>query len=349
MLKTAVWTGIRTGHLLPHCLYFGVRDTPMYSWLIQMGVTIFHHNPSWADVIVNNSLNNIEENKKSSHLFYDRAGIIGTWQRIDMPLLPIPYDYVLFTDSDVIFLKRVLLNDFHYPLPSCLGMGWEMNDYPPYNAGVLLVYLPCLRNSYQNFLDFILKSTNGFANYGPGDQGAINQFYKSNITHIPKIWNAKPYHFFLSDAVIVHFHGPKPHHLFEFEKTRSCPYNFGSLCKEALRNAGPVYLDLYRFAQGEIASFEQGASITGKLEISSQWRHSTKPLCYDLDKTNALRAPYSVLSATSAENCCRLCAAQWPRCRAWAWVPLPAMLRVKEPSRLSKNCELGSTPLISIH
>ena len=42
----------------------------------------------------------------------------------------------------------------------------------PYNAGVMLAHLPRLRETYQDFLAFIMSNTNGltFPGFGPGDQ-----------------------------------------------------------------------------------------------------------------------------------------------------------------------------------
>jgi hypothetical protein len=67
-------------------------------------------------------------NMKHSHLYASTEMQIGTWQRIDIPKLPElqQYDYVLFTDADVYFRRRVTLEDFGLPLPEAVGMGYEM-------------------------------------------------------------------------------------------------------------------------------------------------------------------------------------------------------------------------------
>jgi hypothetical protein len=56
-------------------------------------------------------------------------------------------------------------------------------DEFPYNAGVMLMNLPLLRSTYNDFLDFILGNRHSmyFPGYGPGDQGAINQFYEAYV------------------------------------------------------------------------------------------------------------------------------------------------------------------------
>ena len=266
MMKVAVWTGITRGRLLPHCLFHGSPESPAYTWMARMGVHIITRDPAWADDLAKIARTTGEGNDKHSHLYASRAGIIGTWQRIDIPLLPElrPYDYVLFTDADVVFRRRINAAEFGYPLPACLGMGTEMQDSPPYNAGIMLMRLGCLRDSYDDFLAFILSNKHGlyFPRYGPVDQGALNQFYEARITRIPKKWNAKPYHDEQKDAAIVHFHGPKPSHYLEFARTGSCPFNFAPLCREGQAHAAPVYVKMYTDALDELHTAEASWAAT---------------------------------------------------------------------------------------
>ena len=257
MVKVAVWSGVKTGRVIPHCLYTGDTGNALYAWLVRQGVRMLHHEPTWADTIYNKATSALTTNKKHSHLYASRAGVVGTWQRIDIPLLNLPYEYALFADSDTIFMRRINLAEFGLPLPACLGMAWEMQDHAPYNAGVMLMRLPCLKDTYADFLAFILASPSGyFPNFGPVDQGAINQFYERQIVHIPKKWNAKPYHPVIADAAIVHFHGPKPSHLADFVRTGTCPFNFGDMCNMAMRAAAPTYLETYRAVLEEINAEE---------------------------------------------------------------------------------------------
>jgi lipopolysaccharide biosynthesis glycosyltransferase len=44
------------------------------------------------------------------------------------------------------------------------------------------------------------------------DQGVYNVCYRDEWERLPLSWNWKPYWGWASDAVIVHFHGPKPVH-----------------------------------------------------------------------------------------------------------------------------------------
>ena len=94
---------------------------------------------------------------------------IGTWQRIDIPILPDleEYNFCLFTDSDVYFRGPLSLQEFGSPLPSVIGMGYEReNQFPPLNAGVMLMNLPSLSSSYDSFLKHILDNQHGL--FWPG-------------------------------------------------------------------------------------------------------------------------------------------------------------------------------------
>lgn len=62
------------------------------------------------------------------------------------------------------------------------------------------------------------------ADYGPGDQGAYNQYYESEVRQakLAQDFNAKPYHMYRESAYIVHFHGPKPSDYLEWVETGKC-------------------------------------------------------------------------------------------------------------------------------
>ena len=131
------------------------------------GVRMIHAEPKWSDRLIEGLKK--ADNLAHSHLYADPQMQIGTWQRIDIPILPelSEWDYVLFTDADVYFRKPISLDSFSLPLPETFGMASEMTDIFPYNAGVMLMHLPPLQETYNEFIDFIFKNENGM--YFPGD------------------------------------------------------------------------------------------------------------------------------------------------------------------------------------
>lgn len=77
------------------------------------------------------------------------------------------WNFCLFTDSDVYFRTPISLQEFGAPLPPAIGMGYEReNLFPPLNAGVMLMNLPSLGQSYEQFLDFVLANDHGL--FWPG-------------------------------------------------------------------------------------------------------------------------------------------------------------------------------------
>lgn len=214
MVKAAVRSGIQVARMKPFCMYSGSTTSPIYSFLVDAGVTIIQHKPAWRAAFAKEVARNREHNAKvHSHLYATDGRMVGTFQRIDIPILHEfdQYHYVLFTDCDVFFRQQMKLVDWGTPLPIAAGMGYEMDDMFPYNAGIMLMNIPYLRKTNAAFVEWILSQQNGlyFEGYGPLDQGAYNQFYENEIKGHPisKDFNAKPYQEFRPNARIVHLHG----------------------------------------------------------------------------------------------------------------------------------------------
>lgn len=59
------------------------------------------HKPAWRSALLEEAQRHREENMVRSHLYASDDAIFGTWQRIDIPLLPqlAQFNYVLFTGN----------------------------------------------------------------------------------------------------------------------------------------------------------------------------------------------------------------------------------------------------------
>ncbi len=55
-----------------------------------------------------------QDNVQHSHLFKNPDMLVSTFQRVDLPVVPIldQYTYVLYTDCDVYFRRPIHLDDF---------------------------------------------------------------------------------------------------------------------------------------------------------------------------------------------------------------------------------------------
>ena len=234
MVKMAVLTSKNKTTLNPYCMYIG-GPTKMLKWLYSFNVTVIRHRPQWRHKICKlASADNINQ----SHLYASCSAVTATWARIDIPNLRQleEYDYVLYTDTDVIFQGEILLEELPF-LPTAVGMAVETHPTFPLNAGVMFINMRYLRDTYNEFLAFIYSNKEGlfFPRYGPGDQGAYNMFYEGEIRRqgpLPEVYNAKPYKKVLSDTRILHFQGPKIHDYTLWLKDGWC--RFGLLCKNIL-------------------------------------------------------------------------------------------------------------------
>lgn len=248
MLKTAIISGLRAG-LRPYIVYQGDKDSTVHKWIRRMNVNIIYHELLIKSELIDLVKENRENHLGISHLYAKDESVIGTWQRIDIPILKELFqeNFVLFTDCDVFFRKNLRLSDFPLPLPPYMGMASEADDVFPYNAGVILFNMLPMRDSYLEFVDWVLKSRNGLyygPEFGPGDQGAYNKFYETNLRpfKLSQDFNAKPYHTFRLSAKIIHFHGPKVHDYLIYSRNNSC--RFGCMCKDGLKEGGVCqYID----------------------------------------------------------------------------------------------------------
>ncbi|KAL6747931.1 hypothetical protein V8C86DRAFT_2894249 [Haematococcus lacustris] len=245
MMQAAVTSAIEVGHLRPFCLYSGSETSPVYHWLADHGVILVRHTPAWADQFWQAAEPLHLQNLVHSHLYATKETMVGTFQRIDIPIIPEfrDFQYVLFSDTDVLFLSKFSLAQVPQ-LPSYVAMAPEMTDAFPYNAGIMLMNLPGLRATYSSLLATILSNRHGlyFPGYGPLDQGAYNQQYEESIEKhtLSKVYNAKPYQTCVPDAMLLHLHGPKPADYERFYTMGEC--RFGEMCRQGLAGCLCKYL-----------------------------------------------------------------------------------------------------------
>jgi len=122
-------------------------------------------------------------------------------------------------------------------------MAGERQDEFPYNAGIIFMNMAYLRETYNNFVEWIMNQRNGFIFWGSHtlDQGAINSFYENQIRPYPQLpqnYNSKLYR--TADfSIILHFHGPKPVDIRIFVEEGHC--TFGDLCGLAIKHSACKY------------------------------------------------------------------------------------------------------------
>jgi len=257
MTKHAVLSAHRVTRLQPICVFWGSHDAPLARWLEDHTSThVIYHSPLWQPYVREAVAGMGKANLRWSPLYGDALSLTATFLRLDIPALLRPSQvgaFVLYTDTDVLFLRDPTLADFGTELPRFFTVGTEADPVADPripgsgNAGVMLLNLHSLRRSYADFLDFVFARHNvdrglHFGRFGPGDQGAYNAFYEGQFAVVSwPVFNWKPYWPLPEaapidsddprrrqrggsstgvpgsvDVALVHFHGPKPWHYRDF-------------------------------------------------------------------------------------------------------------------------------------
>lgn len=231
-IKVAVLSANDTD-IIPVCIYFGPKDY-MYYWFIENNVRVIFHTPSWINKI-NDNFDKVAKNINFASTYKSNNSLIATYLRLDIPILGFRDEYILYTDTDVLFMNTPVFNS----KPSYYINGAESdenvcgfqtqtikttNNFKTYkrnhhieygNAGIMYMNVNNLRNVYEDFVTFAFNSKNlqnGLHHgvYGPADQGAYNEYFQGAFECVKyPLFNWKPYWIENKDAQIIHFHGPK--------------------------------------------------------------------------------------------------------------------------------------------
>ena len=215
-----------------HVIYHdGFSDTNLLNWLESHNVILHKHEITWLGMI--DKMLSYTNSNHSQSQSANRS--IGIWQRIDIPHF-INAEYCLFLDSNTILHEKFNLADFGLDITPGLALSSELYEEQrqPINAGVALINIPKLRETYGDFLDFIQRKSRDHVEFtmGSGIQGAYLDFYhsysKSNqeinvdkidyspskyVQFLDASFNVKPYWTsgrIIRNRKVIHFHGLEP-------------------------------------------------------------------------------------------------------------------------------------------
>ena len=183
-----------------------------------------HHMHDQCDLILLN--HNVSFAAEVIRFRPERAHKLGPYLRLDIPLIAdsivdhIPSkcsyqwnkEYVIYTDTDVMIIKDV--NPLVYQ-PPILSAGAEVSKDVIANTGVLIINIPQWKQIIPDLLQYAnLHKWTSVSVEGSFDQWLTLDYIKENLQNkvslLPNELNWKPYWAINSNAVIVHFHGPKP-------------------------------------------------------------------------------------------------------------------------------------------
>ena len=243
MAKVAIKSAFAKTSLVPIGVTTASPTSKFAADLVSAGVRLIYHTPSWVPHIKamisqwEGSKNRLSGDKKPSHLLSDVDAMVGTFLRIDIPILGLLDPFLFYADIDILFQNDVTwskllgatdkrfkkMKDLPYEqqvfakpgqegVPMFFAMSAESEmEKVAANAGVMLWNVQSMRESYPSFLNFIVRSGDITWPIGPGDQGALRTFYQGDRgpSYLPYLFNWKAYWPRNPTAVLVHFHGPK--------------------------------------------------------------------------------------------------------------------------------------------
>ncbi|MBV9735163.1 MAG: hypothetical protein JO209_04590 [Acidisphaera sp.] len=194
--RLAVLSALKVGGLEPHLLYYGARNDYI-AWMEAQGVRVIDAAPSFLDALEQAA----REGRHPAHF-------IGHWLRTAICLIERDDDYILYTDCDVLFRRRM---NFAACRPDAIACAPEFkpDNWNYFNSGVMVQNVPRLRRDHPAFQAFIVDALHGPDARDVSDQWAYNHFYRGSWVRLNPLMNWKPYWGFSADAPLVHFHGPK--------------------------------------------------------------------------------------------------------------------------------------------
>ena len=241
MMHAALRSAKLNTTLIPYCIIHPDEENYERTKLLRKeGVTLIVHKPEWEGKLLEILETTSPAEKARSHLYKFPKAVLGTYARLDIPVLSplLQYEHYLYTDTDVYFRKDISPMWRELILPMEIKMGYEDATHFPMNAGVIIASLPFMRKTYDELLKFVLsKNSIDHGPFGPGDQGALNEYYRSSLNYsfFFDDLNVKPYKSWRQSARIVHFHGPKPHDYLGYMQNGRCRFN--KMCSRGLNHA----------------------------------------------------------------------------------------------------------------
>jgi lipopolysaccharide biosynthesis glycosyltransferase len=199
LIRSAVNSARANTQLVPHMIFDG-EEGAFTREIRDLGVTVIRHRISFYDRL--EAAQRAQRPDWTSYMFVASGALL----RLEIPLLEQSDDFVLYTDCDVIFLKDPVL-DHVRPGVFAVAPERQRGSHEDMNSGVMVMNLPRLRADLPTLVTFLCENfttVNGF------DQEAYRHFYKGAWSALTPDHNWKPYWGVNPEAVIVHFHGPKP-------------------------------------------------------------------------------------------------------------------------------------------
>ncbi|CAJ1393570.1 unnamed protein product [Effrenium voratum] len=220
------------GTVVPVCITNSGPETSLAQSLVSLGVRVLSIQPSWQSTAIPFLRQwKTKSDRKWKYLFTDFDEVFSTLLRIETPVSGILDHFVLYTDVDVMFHKKltwetllgseVPSGQLVYARPGSTGVPQyfaasselEKSFNPDkVDTGVMLMNLRTLRESYGEYVKFLFERPQVWP-FSKADPCAYTAFYKDKgkplSSFLPFALNWKPWWEKSAEVVISHFHGPK--------------------------------------------------------------------------------------------------------------------------------------------
>lgn len=198
--KVAVLTCLKNTTLAPNLIFDGA-ECEFTTWMRDKGVRVHFAQLPF--------IKKLYEKSGVRQLNPDAAR--GAYLRVMIPKIESEDQYVLYTDSDVVF-RRDPVDLLRSIRPKVIAATSEFDrlDCSFFNSGVMVINVDSVKPHCDNLLDFISNNLPYWNGFSPNDQGALNYFFRGHWEYLSPLLNWKPYWGVNSEAYLVHYHGNRP-------------------------------------------------------------------------------------------------------------------------------------------
>lgn len=195
-----------------HCLYDFrktytnfIQNDRIYKLLKEYGVIIHE-----ISIDFEKSLFNIYTDDYLAKIGVTKNSLYSRFLRFMIADVEKTDEFVLYADTDVIFIKDITLDLFN-EFPKTVAVCPEFDNtykYQNFNAGIMLLNM----TSYREAKNILIRMLNSkvYAKDECCDQGYLNTIYEKKFEKLDNRFNWKPYWGIDKNAYIVHLHGLKP-------------------------------------------------------------------------------------------------------------------------------------------
>lgn len=205
LIRMAVNSARRYTDLQPNCIVSGPPGA-CCAWLQRQGVRVHFRDARILPDFIQH---------KEANPGFDLVAARGAYLRLEIGEIEHEDEYVLYTDTDVMFRSLDGIDAFRPSIVAMAPEAWDPGDWDPGdkarepNSGVMVINVPQFRGWVDRVYELAARNPSAMVNH---DQTAIASVLGSRWERLDAIFNWKPYWGYSDQARIVHWHGPKPVH-----------------------------------------------------------------------------------------------------------------------------------------